>query len=508
MSVRIPRPFLILPLAILAGCASSGAPRSGKATPEVNALYDRMNQASKGYEASIDQARRGDTPEADRTRKQALDQLKDASARCALTAGCDQQRFAAVFDRLLRLKDGSFIEGENADDTEQEGEAGAQPGDVAGSVAIGSLPQAQRSVTMLKGQQFSDLMVMNGPVKAALEMWLTQLRPNLMDAYVNYQMMRYKMWPAYKKADLPEALLFGIMAKESGGKVHAVSRSGASGPLQFMYATGLRFGLSNDGGFDQRFDPTMAAQANAEYIDEQLGVFNNNLELTLAAYNGGEGRMRRIAAANPGAGFYDPQIYGQMSAETRDYVPMVLAAAWLFLHPDSYHLTWPKVDGDAGEIVLKRPASIAELTVCLGSAQGMSEGWFRTLRNLNPRLDPQMSQPVGARLAVPKQLEKAYATSCTDGPWPILASDLHNAVKILAPAPPAATSAALANASTPASSKASPGASKRYTVRRGDTLVAIARKSSCADVEDIARMNGLKGHQLKVGQALKVPVCR
>ena len=51
-------------------------------------------------------------------------------------------------------------------------------------------------------------------------------------------------------------------------------------------------------------------------------------------------------------------------------------------------------------------------------------------------------------------------------------------------------------------------ASKSYTVRRGDTLVSIARKSDCADVEAIARMNGLKGHQLQVGQSLRVPVCR
>lgn len=514
MPVRAARSILVLSLGILAGCASSGGQRPGKPTPAVNALYDRMNQASKGYEAAIDQARRGDTPQAAQTRKQALDQLKDASARCGLTPGCDPQRFAAVFDRLLRLKDGSFIEGEDADDTAQGAEVGAQPGDASspGSVAVNSLPAAQRSVTMLKGQQFSDLMVMNGPVKAALELWLTQLRPNLMDAYVNYQMMRYKMWPAYKKADLPEALLFGIMAKESGGKVHAVSRSGASGPLQFMYATGLRFGLSNSDGFDQRFDPTMAAQANAEYIDEQLGAFNNNLEMTLAAYNGGEGRMRRIAAGSPGASFYDPQIYGQMSAETRDYVPMVLAAAWLFLHPDSYHLKWPKIDGEPGQIVLKRPASLTELTICLGGAEGMTQGWFRTLRNLNPRLDPQIAQPVGARLEVPKQLEKVYASSCADGPWPILAADLHSATKIIAPPPPAATSAALVgsspSSSSSSSSKATSGGSKSYTVRRGDTLVSIARSIRCADVEDIARLNGMKDHHLKVGQSLRVPVCR
>ena len=82
MSVRVPRPLLFLPLAILAGCASGGAQRPGKAaTPEVNALYDRMNQASKGYESSIDQARRGDTPQAAQTRKRKAAAQKSSETR-------------------------------------------------------------------------------------------------------------------------------------------------------------------------------------------------------------------------------------------------------------------------------------------------------------------------------------------------------------------------------------------------------------------------------------------
>jgi membrane-bound lytic murein transglycosylase D len=175
----------------------------------------------------------------------------------------------------------------------------------------------------------SDLIALNDPVKVALEQWLTQLRPNLMLAYENYQYLRYRMWPEYQKAGLPEALLFGMLAKESGGKVHAVSRSGASGPLQFMYATGVRFGLGTVNGFDQRFDPQLSARANAAYLNEQLAVFNDNLELVLGAYNGGEGAMQRVANRNPEAGFWDPRIYFDLSPETRDYVPMVLAAAWL-----------------------------------------------------------------------------------------------------------------------------------------------------------------------------------
>jgi soluble lytic murein transglycosylase-like protein len=103
---------------------------------------------------------------------------------------------------------------------------------------------------MLNGVRLDQVIKVNGPIKAALQDWLTWMRPNLIDAWENYQYMRYLMWPAYAKAGLPEALMFGILAKESGGKVHAVSNAGAAGPFQFMYHTGLRFGLGSESGFD------------------------------------------------------------------------------------------------------------------------------------------------------------------------------------------------------------------------------------------------------------------
>ncbi|MES1153973.1 MAG: transglycosylase SLT domain-containing protein, partial [Rhodanobacter sp.] len=278
-------PFAVA-VSLLGACASTGG---GKTPTPVDALYGQLDLASKGYETALQQSREGDQQASRLTLTQSLDRLKEVSARCGTTPGCDPQRFFSVFDRLLRLKDGDFGDGQDLDSDVDLSQAAL----AAGNTGAASLPQAQRSVTLLHGQKLSQLIAMNGPVKAALEMWLTQWRPQLMDAWVNYQYLRYQMWPQYQKADLPEALLFGIMAKESGGKVHAVSRSGASGPLQFMYATGMRFGLVSDNGFDLRFDPAASARANAEYINEQLRIFNDNLELTLGAYNGGEGRMRR-----------------------------------------------------------------------------------------------------------------------------------------------------------------------------------------------------------------------
>lgn len=473
----------------LTACASGGA-ATKPPSASLNALYGQLDQASQSYETALQQTRAGDTQAAQKTLDAALDQLKLAAAHCGTTPGCDPQRFFSVFDHLLRLKDGSFIGDETPGEDTSESTA---PALTTGQPGAASLPEAQRSVTLLRGHELSELIAMNGPVKAALEMWLTQWRSNLMDAYVNYQYLRKEMWPQYQEQGLPEALLFGILAKESGGKVHAVSRSGAAGPLQFMYATGLRFGLSEQEGFDTRFDPGESARANAEYMDEQLKVFNDNLELTLAAYNGGEGRMRRLVGDDTSVSFYDPRIYGQVSQETRDYVPEVLAAAWLFLHPDSYNLRFPQIDGQPGSITLKRASSISELTVCLGSVNNMPSGWFRTLRNLNPRLDPQQEQPVGSVLQVPKMLEKAYAVRCVDGPWPILASDLHNAVVPVFPDPQPATAA---------------DPVVHYTVRRGDTLASIVHKhGSCSSESEVARINNLKFNHVKTGQVLKLPSC-
>ena len=481
---------LAFAIVLLGACASAGPAK--KPTAPLNALYAQLDLASKGYETALQQSREGNLQASQVTLTQSLDRLKLAAAQCGNTAGCDAQRFFSVFDHLLRLKDGDFSGDQDLDSDVDPAQA-ALPNGKTGAT---SLPQAQRSVTLLHGQRMSELIAMNGPVKAALEMWLTQWRPQLMDAYVNYQYMRFEMWPQYQKADLPEALLFGIMAKESGGKVHAVSRSGAAGPLQFMYATGLRFGLSTDSGFDTRFDPAASARANAAYLNEQLRVFNNNLELTIGAYNGGEGRMRRAVGDDTSVSFYDPRIYDQLSPETRDYVPSVLAAAWLFMHPDSYNLKFPKVDGAPGSITLKLPASLSELTVCLGSTVGMNDGWFRTLRNLNPRLDPQVAQPVGTSLQVPKPLERVYAARCVDGPWPILAHDLHTAVVPVLPPPVVASHAPVVSAE------------RSYKVRRGDTLVSIVRKLHCSSVQEVAQMNAINHRRIKLGQVLQVPVCR
>jgi membrane-bound lytic murein transglycosylase D len=485
---------------VLAACAGTPA-RNAKTAPaaavdenEIGQLYTRLDDAVKRYEGSAELADAGERERAAREGNAALDDLRAAALRCRQLPGCEQERFLSAFDGLLRR---------DAPIAAATGEAEKPAGDEVvpeaageGSPLVSDLPESARSIMLLKGRPLAEIIAVNEPVKAALEEWLTQYRPNLIQAYVNYQYLRQLMWPEYQKAGLPEALLFGFIAKESGGKVHAVSRSGASGPLQFMYATGLRFGLTTSNGFDQRFDPALSARANAAYLNEQLRVFNNDLELVLAAYNGGEGRMGRLAGGGR-ARFWDASVYGALSPETREYVPMVLAAAWLFMHPERYNLEFPTIDTRLGSVTLTRSMSLAELSICFGQEGDSHDGWFRALRNLNPAYDHQAALSPGTRLAVPIVLEAAFPRVCAQGPWQALAAELH-----------AASAPQVAMAST-SPARSSGGARGRYTVRKGDTLAAIARKHRCAEVREIASLNRLRApsYAIKPGQTLQIPAC-
>lgn len=485
-------------LTACAGASSNARPATAGRVDEnaVNTLYTQLDRDSQRFEAGLALSQSGQTVRAEAEIKATLDDLQAKAILCATVAGCDQARFFSAYDRLLRLGvDAPAIDGDHNSgqivevDTTDAGET---------SPIIASLPAMERTITLLNGRELADIMTINDAVNAGIEQWLTQYRPNLITTYVNYEFMRYRMWPEYHKAGLPEALLFGMLAKESNGRVHAVSRAGASGPLQFMYATGLRFGLSAQDGFDQRFDPGLSARANAAYINEQLEVFNGNLELVIASYNGGEGRMRRLAARGGSTSFWDPKIYSILPDETRDYVPMVLAATWLFLHPERYNLEFPKIDGRPGSIQLIAPATLTELSVCFGSEDKLYDGWFRALRNLNPAVDPQTMLPVGTRLEVPAPLQQAYAGNCGGGRWAELAKSLNAATMAVR----SAQGVAYAN---PAS------APRTYVVRSGDNLAAIARKSGCGanQVREIARLNSIRAphYPIKAGQRLRLPTC-
>jgi membrane-bound lytic murein transglycosylase D len=484
---------------------------------------------------------RNDEPDAQRESDAALQDMEDVMAACVKLRGCPVNTMLATYNRLLKQSvDPDAADGEDDD---------APPPEALDHHTVAAdVPQAAHAAELLSQDHRFDRMVEYNPaVQQAIRRWLTDMRGSLISSWENYQYMRHLMWPEYERRGLPEALLFGIMAKESNGKVHATSRTGAAGPMQFMYATGRRFGLGDDGtGFDTRYDPRSSAQASAEYLNERMGQLNRNIELALAAYNGGEGRALRVYQGGGGRTFWDESIYNQFPAETRDYVPMVIAASWLFLHPKEYGLTFPKVSAKPAPLRLAQPASIYQLGICLGN-RGVREGYLRTLRNLNPRYQPETFLAAGTSLNATTRIVGLYNRWCVSGPRAELARTLvvsdpsravvrTGALQTIVPDADAAPGDASASTAVSADGSDASGAAppatvppsrpvpatqlsrggaqpearepRSYRVQDGESLSTIARKFRC-DADDLAKANDLKrGQKLQRGQTLRLAGCK
>lgn len=487
------RAMCLLGLVLLTACAGQGAKPGRVSESALNVLYARIDAATARFDTAVARYEQGDSSGAAAEFGAARTELRTLASECVALSGCDVQRVVAAQDALL-VRQGRYLVGATEDATPVDAVEDNMSGEGDSPVLL-QMPEAARTVAMLNGRDLAKVIQLNEPVKAAMEEWLTWMRPLLLDTWENYQYMRHQMFPEYQKTGLPEALLFGIMAKESGGRVHAVSRAGAAGPLQFMPATGARFGLNREGGFDTRFDPALSTRANAAYLNERFAELNNNLALALAAYNGGEGRIARLS--NKGAhDFWSPQVFNQLPAETREYVPMVLAAAWLFLHPQQYNLSFAQYNAEPVSMQLSQAMSINELTVCLGQ-QGNPRGWFRHLRNLNPRWEAGQRLPAGTRLEMPAAALEVYLRQCQSGPMLTMSRELHDARP---PVPPPVQPAA-----RPA---ARPAAPARYTVKKGDSLHGIARQNSC-NVQTLAKNNGIRApkYLIKPGQRLSLAGC-
>ncbi|MDR1075646.1 MAG: transglycosylase SLT domain-containing protein [Xanthomonadaceae bacterium] len=484
----------------------------------IEALNGRMAAAEQRYRNALVRVGNND-PRGVQESNAALEDMEDVMADCARQRHCPVSDLLATYKRLLKTEIDN--RGRDSGGFEEEDELLAVDSD-HDLAADGNLPEALRAAAIYNDQRhaFDRMVEYNPAIQAGIRRWLTDMRPSLMNSYENYQNLRSIMWPRWEQAGLPEALLFGIMAKESNGRVHAASRSGAAGLMQFMPATGRRFGMGPDGtGFDTRYDPDASAVASAAYINERMGELNRNIEYALAGYNGGEGRALRMFNQSGGASFWTQSVYEQFPAETKDYVPMVIAAAWLFLHPRQYGIEFPRVNVQPATLRLARQTSIYELTICLGNA-GTRDGYMRTLRNLNPRYEADAWIPAGTQLNANNRIVSLYNRHCVNGQRAELARTLMAAdisAALIRPTPLSgsvavgdATSVQQEVPAPPAPARSEPASRARaYRVVRGDTLGGIAQRFQC-NLNQLARANGLRGprYHVNVGQTIRLQGCR
>lgn len=171
---------------------------------------------------------------------------------------------------------------------------------------------------------------------------------------------------------------------ESAFNPQALSSAKASGMWQFMPATGRSFDLKQNVFRDDRRDVLASTRAALEYLERLHGMFKD-WHLALAAYNWGEGNVRRAIARNQQQGRPTDYLSLRMPLETRHYVPKLQAIKNIVARPETFRVALPEVPNHPyfDSVPIERDIDV-DLAVKLA---GVTPELFR-------RLNPQMNKPV------------------------------------------------------------------------------------------------------------------
>jgi len=316
---------------------------------------------------------------------------------------------------------------------------------------------------------------------------------------------------------VPQDLIYLAVA-ESGFQPQAVNAgSGAGGMWQFMPFTGA-YGLTRNGFFDERFDPEKSTHAYARYIKFLYNQFGD-WYLAMAAYNWGPGNIQRVVQRTGYADFWELYRRGAMPAQTRAYVPQILAAVLMAKNPEKYGLD---------KIVADPPVIYDTVTVdysidlrLAADVTGVSLG---EIVALNPSL-LRLSTPndMSFDLHIPPGTKELFADRLKDIPeerratWRFhvvkpgetldnIASALHAKVADIARTngitaqDPMSVGDELV---VPVQSVVGVESPQRYTVRAGDTLITVADRFNVS-TEELRNWNSLTTASVRPGRVLYV----
>jgi membrane-bound lytic murein transglycosylase D len=189
-----------------------------------------------------------------------------------------------------------------------------------------------------------------------------------------------------KEYGLPEDLVY-LSLIESGFNPYAYSRAKAVGLWQFISLTGKRYGLKVNWWVDERRDPEKSTIAAAKYLKDLYEMFSC-WYLAAAGYNAGEYKIIKAIKRYQTEDFWKLTQHQYLKRETKDYVPLMIAAAIVAKDPEKYGF----IDVEYQEPLRYEEVKVPELTD-LSLIAKACEISLDEIKDLNPELRRGVTPP-------------------------------------------------------------------------------------------------------------------
>lgn len=355
---------------------------------------------------------------------------------------------------------------------------------------------------------------------------------------------------AFAEVNFPDEIKY-LSIVESALNPQAVSRVGATGPWQFMFATAKVFNLNMDNYIDERKDPVAASYAAAAYMQQAYNEFGDWL-LAIASYNCGKGNINRAIQRS---GLEKPDFWSirqYLPKETRDYVPAFIAMTYAMSHLEEFGIESldPGLSLATEIISVQRHIHLSDIAqainVNIDLLASLNPAYKKKIINGSPENPRRLIVPtvekssytdlyavlnnttissssveiqVAAETEHPKDrrlyhlVKKGESLAKIASRYSVEVQDLKAWNKLknttVLPGQKLAINQTEKDGLTPSSPKiklkmANASSMASYRVKKGDTLSGIANKHKGLTVSKLKALNNLKGNSINEGMSLRL----